>query len=418
MMSTYVKLSNSLRSREVSVVVAMGFMAASASIFAVLTSRWLGPSDRGVVVVTATTASLLMLVGSMGVGTGGRVLLARTPALPLNRYLSVVARLAGAHVVTAVTLGLGVLWGTKSLGDPVIGILFLPYAVLMLATYLLRECLHGLGRHTTAVRGDIATTSVQTIVVLCAAPFGLVSLRLVLGAMLAGQAVQVLLHLRTTRKERVAQDALDQRSFEDQPEMSVIRFSLSAVPMLFGQAFVIRGDRLVLGAMSSPAAVGIYGAAATFTELLWLIGTGVGQVAFKRSTQTNSGSASERQRGYALALTALGCVVMSLLAPTLVPALLGEAFRESVPLVWVLSAAALPMASYQIDVAVLNGLGHLRRAGFITGVGSGALGVLCLALIPHIGAMGAAIASLVAYSAMAILARLHVRRTSAAETSE
>ncbi|WP_156415632.1 lipopolysaccharide biosynthesis protein [Terrabacter sp. Soil811] len=412
-MSTYIKLSRTLRSREASVVMAMGFMAASASLFAVLTSRWLGPADRGVVVVTATTGSLLMLLGSLGVSTGGRVLLARTPALPLSRYLSVVGRLASVHIATASVVGLGVLWVTNSLNDPVIGLLFVPYAVLMLLTYLLRECLHGLGRHTTAVRGDIATTSVQTILVLCSAPFGLVSLRFVLGAMLAGQAVQVLLLLRSVGRERRAQLALNQRGFKDVPTTAVIRFSLSAVPVLFGQAFVIRGDRLLLGAMSSPAAVGIYGAAATFTELLWLISSGVSQIAFKRSTQTGSSLTSARHRRYALALTAGGCVTLAVVAPFLIPLLLGESFNDSVPLVWVLSVAALPMASYQIDVAVLNGLGHMRRAAVITAAGSGTLGGLCLLLIPRVGASGAAYASLAAYSVLALLARAEVRRRNA-----
>lgn len=403
-------IPRTLRSSEASVIVAMGFMAASASIFAVLTSRWLGPSDRGIIVVTATTGSLLMLVGSLGVSTGGRVLLARTPALPLSRYLSVAAALTSAHVVTAAVLGLAVLWLTKSLDDPLTGIIFVPYAVLMLASYLLRECLHGLGRHTTAVRGDIATTATQTLLILAAAPLGLVSLRLALVAMFVGQGVQVLLHLASLRGERRTKVNLVGTEPVDQSWQAVLRFSLPAIPVLFGQAFVIRGDRLILGAMSTPAAVGIYGVAATFTELLWLISSGVGQIAFKRSTQTSSGRSSERRRRYALAVTAVGCVALSLAAPALVPFLLGDAFRDSVPIVWVLSAAALPMASYQIDIAVINGLGQMKRAALITSAGSMTLVALCFALIPLLGAMGAAYSSTVAYSVLAVVARVEVRR--------
>lgn len=408
LVSTYARL---LRSREASLIVSMGFLAASASVFAVLTSRWLGPSDRGIVVVTATAGSLLMLVGSLGVSTGGRVLLARTPPLPLKRYLSTTTVLAGVHVVTSTVLGLAVLWITKSLDDPIVGILFVPYAVLMLVSYLLREGLHGLGRHTTAVRGDIATTATQSVLVVVLAPLGLVSLRNVLVTMVIGQAVQVALHLRSLRPVCRAQASSDHAVSADRPSTAVVRFSLSAVPVIFGQAFVIRGDRLILGALSAPGSVGIYGAAATFTELLWLISNGVGQIAFKRSTQTGLVGASEHHRLYALVVTAAGCVVISVTAPALVPFLLGEAFREAVPLVWVLSLAALPMASYQIDVAVLNGLGRMRRAASITASGSVVLTVLCLLLIPRIDAMGAALASLIAYSVLAAMARIQVRRT-------
>ncbi|MDN5794743.1 MAG: hypothetical protein L0H79_03205 [Intrasporangium sp.] len=396
----------------------MAFMAASAILFAVLTSRWLGPSDRGIIVVTTTTSSLLMLLGSLGVGTGGRVLLARTPSLSIRLYLALAARLSAFHSSTACVLGLGILWLTKSLDDPAIGALFVPYAVLVLFSYLLRECHHGLGLHTVAVRGEIVTTSTQTAVVLAAATLDALNLRIVLGGMVLGQLVQVFMHLRTLKREFRVRDATSSVQIAEETGGSVVRFSRHAVPVIFGQAFVIRGDRLILGFMSSPAAVGIYGVAATFTELLWLVSNGVGQVAFKRSTETGQGRSSDRHRRTALVVTALGSGLLCAAAPWLVPFLLGDAFRGSISMIFVLGVAALPMASYQIDVAVLNGLGCMKRAGVITGSGSVALGGLCAVLVPLAGAMGAACASLVAYSLLAILARMEIKRTSMDEEAK
>jgi O-antigen/teichoic acid export membrane protein len=73
------------------------------------------------------------------------------------------------------------------------------------------------------------------------------------------------------------------------------------------------------------------------------------------------------------------------------------------------------MASYQLDVAVLNGLGRLSHSGYATTVGSVVLLAGCLATIPSFGAYGAAWSSLFAYTAMAAVARWLLHRQSTSE---
>ena len=80
-------ITTAVRSTEAHVVVAIGVQSAAATLFAILTARWLGPSDRGVVVVLMTTSTFLMLVGSFGISTGSRVLLNDSPPLGLTHYL-------------------------------------------------------------------------------------------------------------------------------------------------------------------------------------------------------------------------------------------------------------------------------------------------------------------------------------------
>jgi hypothetical protein len=86
---------------DVRVIVAMSVQAATACIFALLTVRSPGPADRGVLVVVVTTASFLMLVGSLGTGTSGRVLLNAAPPLRVTRFVETAHRLSMVHVLTA-----------------------------------------------------------------------------------------------------------------------------------------------------------------------------------------------------------------------------------------------------------------------------------------------------------------------------
>jgi O-antigen/teichoic acid export membrane protein len=161
--------------------------------------------------------------------------------------------------------------------------------------------------------------------------------------------------------------------------------------------------------MIGSSAVGIYGAAATLTEALWLIPGGVAQVAFRRASASGSSREGAKARRVALALTAAASLVLAALTPYLIRRLLGSAYAGAVPITYILIAASLPMASYQLDIAVVNGLGMLKRASSITIAGVVCLALACMLLIPLWGAVGAAWSSLASYTLMATLARRRLR---------
>ena len=88
------------------VVALMAVEAALGAVFALITARQLGPGDRGVIVIITTLGSFLMLLGSCGAATGGRMLLSqRAPDYAPRRHLEVTLRLSGAHAITMVTAG-------------------------------------------------------------------------------------------------------------------------------------------------------------------------------------------------------------------------------------------------------------------------------------------------------------------------
>lgn len=392
--------SRSWRSREAGVVLSVVIQAVTASLFALLTARWLGPSSRGVIVVFMTTTSFLMLVGSLGVSTGGRFLLSAVPPLALDRYLQFTKRLTGAHVVTSIAIGVPILALAKGLPDQLVGLIFVPVAVAQLLAYFQREALHGLGQHRAAVFGDVLSSLLQISLAVSLHLAGKLDVVAVCLCVLGGSAAQnIYLAHRLSSVERTTAVGPG-RSFSE-----VLRFSLPALVTTLGQAIAIRGDRLILGFLTSSTAVGLYGVAATFTEVLWIIPLGVAQVAFRRASVTRSADASRLSRNLALAVTAVACGFLAVMVRWIIPLLLGEAYRDAIGLSYILIVAALPMASYQLDIAVLNGLGRLNAGGRVTVSGSAVLLVGCFALVPHFGAQGAALASLVAYSLMAVLAR-------------
>jgi len=351
-------------------------------------------------VVFMTTTSFLMLVGSLGVSTGGRFLLSAVPPLAVDRYLLFAKRLTGVHVLTSTAIGVPILALAKGLPNHLVGLIFVPVAAAQLLAYFQREALHGLGHHKAAVFGDVLSSLLQISFAIGLHLANMLDVVSVCLCILTGSVAQnfYLAH-RLSFVDR-APDVGPVKPFRD-----VLRFSLPALVTTLGQAFAIRGDRLILGILTSSAAVGLYGVAATLTEVLWLIPLGVAQVAFRRASVTRSAGAGRLSRKLALVVTAGACIFLAATVHWIIPLLLGEAYRDAIALSYVLIAAALPMASYHLDIAVLNGLGRLNAGGRVTVSGSAVLLVGCLTLVPHLMAQGAALASFAAYSLMAILAR-------------
>jgi O-antigen/teichoic acid export membrane protein len=116
----------------------------------------------------------------------------------------------------------------------------------------------------------------------------------------------------------------------------------------------------------------------------------------------------EARRTYAFVLTYLTVVTawvalaLTLLSPWLVDLLAADQFAESSRVVGPLAFATVAYAAY---VVIAIGVGRARRTQFnwvVTGVAAVVNVLLNLLLIPTYGMMGAAIATVAAYSTMAI----------------
>jgi O-antigen/teichoic acid export membrane protein len=191
---------------------------------------------------------------------------------------------------------------------------------------------------------------------------------------------------------------------------------LPALVVYLGQAMTIRFDRILLGLLGSTGQVGLYSVAATMSETLWLIPGSLAQVVFHRVASAQLPVRRLRAVRLAnVALSLVGAGVLALLAPALVEAVFGEAFRGATAAMRVLLLAAVAVASYQVDITCVVASNGLRRASAITTAGFAAVLLLDLVLIPRAGLLGAAWASVVGYGLMAVLSCAAVRRLGAAD---
>jgi O-antigen/teichoic acid export membrane protein len=96
-------------------------------------------------------------------------------------------------------------------------------------------------------------------------------------------------------------------------------------------------------------------------------------------------------------LAAAILVPIAAVAPWLVPAVFGPAYRAAVPLLWILTPGGIFLACGQVVANVLRGLGRQRVVAWAEGVTVVFTIVLLCSLVPVIGVAGAAIASTIPY---------------------
>lgn len=181
----------------------------------------------------------------------------------------------------------------------------------------------------------------------------------------------------------------------------------------------LRLDFIILGVMSGPAVLGVYAVASKFAELMRLPATAVNYVLYPRFARMSGGSAAaelDRLLPRALLLTLAGTPLLAGLVVVVLPRLYGVAFQPAVVPACVLLVGLAVEGAAAVTSAYLWGTGRPGLNTWGMGVGVVATIGLDLALIPRHGALGAAIASSVAYLVTTSLLTVLARRSSARAT--
>lgn len=384
---------------ETRVVLTMILQSGTAMLLALLSARWLGPADRGIVVIITFLGSILMLVGSLGTATGARVLVGREDGTRLTprRVLRSTRPLLLAHVGTATVAGSLTLWLVDGHVDWGVCALFAVYACSMLWAYLRRELLHGLGRHQEAVRGEVCSVIIQLGLVAAAHLAGHLNVYVAVAAMAVGILAQV-----AYQTPYLFPGELDAAEHERGDLRSLVGFSVPALATTVGQEYTLRADRLFLGVAIGSASAGVYGSAASLAETLTLLAAGASQILFRQAARGLTLGHLLKCHAVVGCATALGAATLWITGPTLIDITLGEEYHSAVGPLRILAIGAIPFAVYQLNVAVINGAGNLGRAARLAGAGALTLTVACFVLIPLVGANGAAWASVMSYSVLAV----------------
>ncbi|MEO7129950.1 MAG: polysaccharide biosynthesis C-terminal domain-containing protein [Dermatophilaceae bacterium] len=162
----------------------------------------------------------------------------------------------------------------------------------------------------------------------------------------------------------------------------------------------LRLDVVLLGAFAGPAPVGIYVVASKFAELLRLPSLALTWVAYPRVAQEGAANFARRAQGAVTPLLGLGsaaALVVGLVAFPLLPLAYGSEFAAAT---WPAALIALGLVAEPaagLASGYLMGSGRPGVNSVILGVGLIVTVVLDVVLIPRHGAIGAAVASAVAY---------------------
>ncbi|MGL6280744.1 MAG: lipopolysaccharide biosynthesis protein [Gaiella sp.] len=184
------------------------------------------------------------------------------------------------------------------------------------------------------------------------------------------------------------------------------RFGLPLVPSALFLWVTNLSDRFFLVKLADVAEAGLYSVGVRIASAMILLLTAfrLAWPAFAYSIKDDD----EAKRTYAYVLTYLTVLSswvalgLTALAPWIVGLLASDAFAESATVVGPLAFSTVAYAAY---VVITIGVGRSRKTQFnwvVTGIGAIVNVTLNLLLIPRIGMLGAAIATVAAYTTMAL----------------
>jgi O-antigen/teichoic acid export membrane protein len=189
--------------------------------------------------------------------------------------------------------------------------------------------------------------------------------------------------------------------------------SLSYLSLLL-DLVTVRLDIILLNGMASTVAAGVYSVAVAVGARLASIPQIVAYVVFHRTSACELGSGARTAQILRLATLVLlgGGIAAGVLGNVLIVPLYGPEFAAAVPALWVMIPAMGIWGLYRLLASDVEGRGRPGLVSMSSLVATMTIVALDLAWIPQHGILGAAWASLVAYSvAFAVVAFMFCRVT-------
>ncbi len=173
-----------------------------------------------------------------------------------------------------------------------------------------------------------------------------------------------------------------------------------------------RLDQLIMSVWLAPEALGYYVVAVALASPLTIIPSAIGIVTLPAAARETAAAAHRVIRQSlrtVLLLGAAGAAALFLLTPYLLPLLFGEAFRPAIGAGRVLAVAMIPLGLSLVLYESLRALNHPLGQAYAEVTGNIVTVVLLALLLPRYGFLGAAFASLGAYTASLLAALWYTR---------
>lgn len=386
-----------------------GLTAGVQGVTAILLAKWLGANDRGILALAQTLVNLLVLALSLGVLASARIVLSSPGwGLSLRQYVRTTRILLLPDLVVTSVVALTVFPLLVRFFDPLLAAGLVVMGLAHLRSGLLREGLHGVGWHRTAVLGEFGGALGSLLLLAGLWAGGALTLHTGMLAIVARPLLHHLLQALGVR--RVVATEQPGTAAASGKLGRLIRFSLPGLGVAAGMSVAGQMDRLLLGAFAGPAPVGVYASAATLSVLAGTLPAAVSPMIVREVAQRWEPGLHRRWWWRVMAASLALSLVIGAIGAALLELWLGGEFAGSTPILALLLVGGMAMASQLVDNAVNNGFGDLRASATsaLAGVPVGL--VSYLVLIPLGGMLGCALGNVITYLAMAIVARRLMRR--------
>lgn len=359
----------------------------------VIISRLLGPAGKGQasvgLVIAAAVGTLLMW--GVDVWIAGAL---RRYGWTSDVRRIVVQHLALAFAIGLVAVALALLAGVETALVLGVAVLAAGYVVALLGFGVAS----GAGRSTAITQAHLVTGVVSLGLVILLWALDRANVGSAISALGAGRLAGGLVGVR-------ARPRLSYRpSSPARAGWAPIGFGLRTALGSTVALAIYRSDTVLVAALDSTRSAGIYSVAATLTELLWIVPDALASLVVSHAAAGAAPSQTARIIRVSLGIVVGGGAVLALLAPLVVPRLFGEEFGSGTGLVPPLAVAAGLLTVWKLLVADLAGRGdgavRLRSIAW----GLVVMVAVAAALVPPIGAAGAAAASIAGYGTAALIA--------------
>lgn len=377
-------------------------VSAALALTGVLTARWLGPDERGTMLLITSIAASMTAVGSLGYSLEGR------QRLSFGDSEQFIRRSLYRSIFSALLSGLTWVMYREVSDFPVSTFILLATAVLsflLTMILILQNGLFGLGQFGRSSL-ILATGAFGQVFAICLLHWsGHLNLESVVVTILfVSGVVALLLIIQLERNRPIAQTTTPEPL--QSPRGLFSRWAWC--PPLITQ-FFLSWDRMLIGVVSTPATVAYFGVAATLSSLVLLFATTSGQLI--QAVATDSLQLREiRKHVRSFLLLSLVCAtLLFLFAPAVVTSIFGPEYADAeVPTRIMLVSVPVQIAII-LRTSILLGQGKYVAASISGLVGIGMDVILIFLLVPDQGQIGASLAAFAAYSAtlaMLLLLRL------------
>lgn len=372
----------------------------------IILARALQPAAKGVYTTATTTATIVLMLGSLGVNKAMTYRLAKagtTDPATVHRTGFLVSLVNGVFV-TAVMVVLAIAVGDRLFAGVPTGVLIAaaPICLLTLVRGAWEGALRGEQRNQAVNGMSLVQSATFVAAVSCIALIWHLSaesaVALRVGA-LAASAAFALWQLGLGK-------ALTRGRFDRRIALSLVAFGVPYAVVTMAQNISYRFDILLVQGFEGSSAAGIYSITTALTEMMWYLPLAVGYVVFPRAAASRredaAGEAAALSR-WTLAAIIGAVAVVAVITRPLITTMFGEAYAPAVDSTRLILLGTVTNVWYLILGSYLIGQGRLRAVALTTVLGV-VVNLGCnLVLIPSFGIEGAAVSSSISYTLTGLL---------------